>query len=117
MQKSPTVLKPITKTHRKESVKICHTIIFYFPWLLKEMLISSFEVAKLILMPKKVAPQIVQLGGVPKSKAGRLIYANSITLTPGTLTIEVEKESFIVHYLVEPDKDDKMKEKIRGILC
>lgn len=118
MKNSKKPQNPVSKRPAEGGVKLCHSIIFYFPWLIKEMLISSIRVAKLVLTPKKVEPKIVTLKTGIKSNIGKVIYANSITLTPGTFTIDIEKDSLTVHFLVHKDGElDEMEQKIRGILC
>lgn len=118
MSKKENTKNPIHKGSRDGGVKIYHSIFFYLPWLLKEMLISGLEVAKLVLTPKTIDPKIVKLKTNLDSSAGKVIYANSITLTPGTFTIDIEKDSLLVHYLVKPKGDDnQMENKVRGIIC
>lgn len=118
MKKTDNVQNPIDKRHREDGVKFYHSVLFYFPWLIKEMLLSSLEVAKLVFTPKKIDPKIVSVETRIKSKAGKVIYANSITLTPGTFTIDIEKDSLLVHYLAAKDVGgDQMEKKVRGILC
>lgn len=119
MKKNNKPKNPITKRPSKNCVKIYNSIFFYFPYLFKEMLISSLEVAKLILTPKKIDPKIIEIKTKIDSKMGKVILANSITLTPGTFTIDIEKDRLIIHYLVGPkdEEENQMEKKIRGFLC
>ena len=74
----------------------------YVPWVLKEILMSTLHVAWLALHPamkKKIAPRIVTFKTRLKSDLARIILANSITLTPGTITIRIEDDIFTVHAL------------------
>jgi multicomponent Na+:H+ antiporter subunit E len=74
----------------------------YVPWVLKEILLSTLHVAWLALHPamkKKIAPRIVTFKTHLKSDLARIILANSITLTPGTITIRIEDDIFTVHAL------------------
>jgi multicomponent Na+:H+ antiporter subunit E len=74
--------------------------ILYLPWLLKEILLSNLAVAKVILDPKlPIHPRILRISASQKTDVGRVIYANSITLTPGTVTLDVRHENFLVHAL------------------
>jgi multicomponent Na+:H+ antiporter subunit E len=72
----------------------------YWPWLAKEILKSALDVSKLILDPRLPAsPTVVRFKPRQKSSVGLVTHANSITLTPGTLSIEVGPDQFVVHGL------------------
>ncbi|MFK7897093.1 MAG: Na+/H+ antiporter subunit E [Myxococcota bacterium] len=72
----------------------------YIPWLLKEVVVSNLSVAKVILDPKlPIHPRMLRIEASQKTDVGRVIYANSITLTPGTVTLDVRGEKMLVHAL------------------
>jgi multicomponent Na+:H+ antiporter subunit E len=72
----------------------------YWPWLAKEILKSALDVSKVILDPRLPAsPAVVRFKPRQKSSVGLVTHANSITLTPGTLSIEVGPDQFVVHGL------------------
>lgn len=72
----------------------------YFPWLMWEIIKSNLDVARLILSPSlPVAPRVIEVTASQTTAVGRVIYANSITLTPGTVTIDVEGNRLRVHAL------------------
>ncbi len=74
-------------------------ILRYLPWLALEVLKSNLELAGRVLDPRlPIGPEIVKLTGSQKTDLGRATYANSITLTPSTVTIEAENDgAFLVH--------------------
>ena len=73
---------------------------FYVPWLFKEIVLSNLAVAKVILSPKlPIHPRILRIEASQKTDVGQVIYANSITLTPGTVTLDVRHGKFLVHAL------------------
>ena len=75
-------------------------LMTYCFWLIKEILKSNITVAKTILSPKiNVKQHMFDVPLSPKSEAAQVIFANSITLTPGTITVETEKNSLLVHAL------------------
>jgi len=75
-------------------------ILVYLPWLLKEILLSNLAVAKVILDPKlPIHPRLLRVPGSQKTQVGQVFYANSITLTPGTITLDVRGGEFLVHAL------------------
>jgi len=72
-------------------------------WLLVQIVISNLHVAALILRPRlTAAPVLVEFHSGLQSDLARLTLGNSITLTPGTLTLHVEGDVFLVHAL-RPD--------------
>jgi len=74
--------------------------LLYWPWLVKEILKSAVEVSKIVLDPRLPAsPTVVRFRPRQKTVVGLVTHANSITLTPGTLSIEVGPERFVVHGL------------------
>lgn len=79
---------------------IIRPFFWYAPWLAKEIVRSNLAVAKIILSP--VMPLRRNLVTVPadqKSAIGRVILANSITLTPGTVSVRLEGDEILVHGL------------------
>lgn len=74
--------------------------LLYWPWLGVEIVKSAWDVSKIILDPKlPISPTWVRVRASQRSVIGRVTYANSITLTPGTITIEAETDEFLVHAL------------------
>lgn len=72
----------------------------YWPWLIKEIIKSGWEVTKIILHPKlPISPTLVRFKPTQRTAVGLVIHANSITLTPGTITIEANGNEFFVHGL------------------
>lgn len=89
----------------KFSIGVFSTIKYLF-WLLAEIAKSNWAVTKAVFAPEKTIKQ--NLFSIPvscKSEIGQVVYANSITLTPGTITVETEGEHFIVHALSYSDDD------------
>jgi len=72
--------------------------IFYLVWLLGEIVKSNIAVAKIILsrdMP--LSPRIIEVRATQYGEAAKVLYANSITLTPGTTTLDIHGNYFYVH--------------------
>lgn len=78
----------------------------YFLWLVREVIISAVAVAKIAWrknMPYQVIEPVIS---VQSTKLGMVVYANSITLTPGTVTLNVEGNNLLVHALDIKFMDD-----------
>lgn len=72
----------------------------YWPWLLKEIAWSAWDVTRRVLHPGlPISPVLVEFRPSQKTDLGLVIHANSITLTPGTIAIEVGHGRFLVHAL------------------
>jgi len=68
--------------------------------LLQEVIRSSIEVARVVLSPSlPISPTLVALTTAEASEAGKVILGNSITLSPGTVTIDVDEDELLVHCL------------------
>jgi len=83
-------------------------------YFLKELLVANVKLAAIVLSPSlPIKPGIVKVRTRLKSRMGRLLLANSITLTPGTLTVELEGEWLYIHWVtVEADDIDGATSRI-----
>lgn len=67
-------------------------------WLLVEIVKSSLEVVRLVLDPKlPISPTVVEIDAEPQDDVGQVILANSVTLTPGTVALDVFDNRLLVH--------------------
>ena len=81
-------------------LKISPDILFYAVVLLVEILKANFAIIKLVLAPDiEVEPCLVKFNTPLKTEAARTALANSITLTPGTITVSLEGNELVVHAL------------------
>lgn len=75
-------------------------IFFYWPWLVREIVKSAWDVSLRILHPQlPISPALARFRPSQRTDLGLVIHANSITLTPGTISIEVGRDEFLVHAL------------------
>lgn len=75
--------------------------IQYIVVLLKEIAVANIVVIKIILSGQKVHPVLVSFESPLKSEILKVILADSITLTPGTITVRLNDKGFVVHCLDE----------------
>ncbi|MEO6625083.1 MAG: Na+/H+ antiporter subunit E [Burkholderiaceae bacterium] len=72
----------------------------YWTWLCKEIVKSAWDVSKIIVDPAlPISPTLVRFKPSQRTDVGLVLHANSITLTPGTIAIEVGTGEFLVHGL------------------
>jgi multicomponent Na+:H+ antiporter subunit E len=85
----------------------------YFAYFFKELVKSNIRLAAIVVSPSlPVKPGIVKVRTKLQSRMGRLMLANSITLTPGTLTVDLDGEWLYVHW-VHMESDDIEKATAR----
>ncbi len=74
--------------------------LLYLPWLLWQIARANVAVARIILDPRlPISPGLVRIRASQKTDLGLAIHANSITLTPGTLSLDVRQRTILVHAL------------------
>ena len=92
--------------HEGQPLHLSWKITFYWVWLLKEILMSAIHVSGVILKRKMpIQPAMLHIKPTQRTEMGDVIYANSITLTPGTVTVALENGEFIVHALTKETAD------------
>jgi multicomponent Na+:H+ antiporter subunit E len=75
--------------------------VTYFPWLFREIFKSGWGVTRIILHPRlPISPTMTIVRAGQRTRAGVATFANSITLTPGTITVGVSGNDLTVHALV-----------------
>ena len=77
-------------------------VILYFGWLLVEIVLSNLAVCGRILRPDmKLQPTVRRVKSTQKTRVGQVIFANSITLTPGTVSINLWNGEIRIHALTK----------------
>jgi len=88
--------------HEAQPLHITLKLPGYYAWLTKEIILSNLLVVKHIwLGNKSISPTMKTITVSQKTDIGKVIYANSITLTPGTVTVNLEGDQFMVHALLK----------------
>jgi len=83
-------------------------ILGYYVWLAKEIILANISVVKQIWLGKDtISPTLTTIYASQKTDMGKVIYANSITLTPGTVTVDIVADRITIHAL--------MRETIKGL--
>jgi multicomponent Na+:H+ antiporter subunit E len=78
----------------------------YWAWLLKEIVISSFEVAKIIVKRDlQTSPILIEFDAVSLDPVGQAILGNSISLTPGSVTLDIHEGRLTVHCISQAGAD------------
>lgn len=78
----------------------------YFSWLFREIAKANVAVVKLVLKPElEVTPTLTKIPLPYESGLARTYFANSITLTPGTVSVDMLDDHILVHALVKEMSD------------
>lgn len=80
----------------------------YSPWLMWQIVLANIDVLKRVWKPGRldIQPQMIKVPHELRTAYGVATYMNSITLTPGTVTVDVGKDYFLVHALTQAAADD-----------
>jgi multicomponent Na+:H+ antiporter subunit E len=82
-------------------------LLRFWVFLSREIVLANIDVVKRIFKPgKNISPQLVEIPLTLKTDLSRVIYANAITLTPGTVSVKLNKETITVHALSQEAADD-----------
>ncbi len=95
-------------------------IVWYFLWLVGRILQSGFHLSVLILDPAlPIDPKLIRYRTKLREEAGIVLLGNSITLTPGTITVEVNSQDLVVHAMDDKSANDvtslHMDQRIAGL--
>lgn len=91
-------------------LELSRKLVTYWFWLSKEVVVSNFDVARRILARNPhLSPGFTRVACEKRSDVARAIYANSITMTPGTVAIDVGEDYILIHALTR-DNADRVKD-------
>jgi len=94
--------------HKKVELINPYYLGVYILILMKNLIISNLQIAKRTLsLDMRLAPEIVAVKTELKSDWKKLLLANSITLTPGTLTLDIKDDTLYIHIIECRDKENK----------
>jgi len=101
----------------KFPVRVIKFVFIYLPVFIWEMIKANFDVAFRVLNPAlPINPGFVKIKTNLKKNSSKLVLANSITLTPGTLTLDIQDDTLFIHWIdVKTLIEKEKKEKIGGM--
>lgn len=110
-----------TVDHESVPLQLKASLFRYWAWLIKEIVVSSWQVTKIVLNPRlPISPTVVKVHAQSQSEVGRVIFGNSITLTPGTVTTDIDDNGVVtVHALTQEGAEGvlsgDMNQRVRNI--
>jgi len=92
--------------HESQPLHLTLKIPGYLLWLTKEIILSNISVVKHIWLGNEtISPILTTINASQKTDIGKVIYANSITLTPGTVAVDLVGDQITVHALLRENID------------
>ena len=86
--------------HESNPVHLLQTLPSYFVWLLKEIVLANIVVVKHVWLGNdSISPTLATISASQKTDLGKVIFANSISMTPGTVTVDLVGDRVMVHAL------------------
>ena len=90
----------------------------YLLWLAKEVVLANIAVARCVWQGRaSIRPHVITVTANQKTDLGKVIYANSITLTPVTVSIDLEEDQIVVHALTNESADDLLTGEMDRRVC
>ena len=101
-------------------VQLAWRFLFYLPWLAWQIVLANVAVARTILAPRgRLDPGSRWVSASQKTSPGMVAFANSITLTPGTVSLSVQPGKIHVHALDRHSLDElgegEMDRRVRAV--
>jgi len=88
------------------SPRVLLYVVAYLGVFVWELVLANLSVLRLVMSPRiNIHPGIVEIRTTLKSPLGRLALANSITLTPGTLVVDIRDDALFIHWINVSSKD------------
>ena len=94
--------------HEAHSVNLTWHVLTYWPWLIWQIVKANRDVVKVILSGGAVSPVMFKVRAAQQSAPLQVTFANSITLTPGTVTVGMNDGVLTVHALTAAGAEDLM---------
>jgi len=104
--------------HESQPLLIPFRIPRYHLWLIKEIILANISVVKHVWLGNEtISPVLTTIKANQKTDMGKVIYANSITLTPGTVAVDVVGDRITVHALLRQNIEDLQTGEMDRRVC
>lgn len=91
----------------------------FWLWALGQIIQANLHVTRLVFSPEKISPRIVSVPVPHESSLGKVVYGNTCTLTPGTVTIGLDRNKLVAHALDQQSAESlvsgRLADKVRWL--
>ena len=94
-----------TETPSRRMLSAAWGAVRFLPWLLVEIVLANLHVVYLVCRPGRLRPQVVRFRTRLRGDVARVLLGNAITLTPGTITLDIDDDEFVVHAVSDVSAD------------
>ena len=92
--------------------------VLYLPWLLIEIVKANIDVTRIVLSrDMQISPRLMRVRASQKTIMGQVVYANSITLTPGTVSLDLRDGEILVHALTNESAEGVLTGEMDARVC
>jgi multicomponent Na+:H+ antiporter subunit E len=103
--------------HESHPIHLTSRLLRFTVYLIREIVVANWGVVKRIIAPgKSISPQMINLPLSQHTNLGRVIYANSITLMPGTVSVRLNKDTITVHALAKEIAETLSTGQLAGVI-
>lgn len=96
--------------HEAVPLHLTFSAVIYWVWLFWEIVKANIDVTKRVLLPSVgIRPTMARIKATQKTDLGLVIFANSITLTPGTISVDVEEDGHILVHAISAEGVDGLE--------
>jgi len=104
--------------HESQPLLITLKIPGYHLWLIKEIILANITVVKHIWLGNEtISPVLIRVKAGQKTDMGKVLYANSITLTPGTVSVDLAGDQITVHALLRENIEELQAGEMDRRIC
>ncbi|MFW5815914.1 MAG: Na+/H+ antiporter subunit E [Wenzhouxiangella sp.] len=89
----------------------------FWLWALGQIIQANLHVARLVFSPEKISPRIVSVPVPHKSSLGKVVYGNTCTLTPGTVTLGLDRDQLVAHALDRQSAQSLVSGRLADKIC
>lgn len=101
-----------------QPLNLTFTIPLYYLWLIREVIMSNIAVSRCVWSTSaSISPTVITVTAHQKTDLGKVIYANSITLTPGTVSMDLQGDQITVHALTRKAAEDLLEGEMDRRVC
>lgn len=95
--------------HESHPIHLTWRLLRFTFYLMGQVVLANWDVVRRVLSPgRMISPRMIEVPLSQRTDLGRVIYANAITLTPGTVSVRLGKKTITVHALAKSSADDLM---------